>query len=35
MFSIFTPVMKPVRDTNREPGLPVVHRRQLRGICES
>ena len=24
MFSIFTHVMKPVRDTNSEPGLPVV-----------
>ena len=24
MFSIFTPVMKPVRDTNSEPGLSVV-----------
>ena len=23
MLSIFTHVMKPVRDTNREPGLPV------------
>ena len=23
MFSIFTHVMKPVRDTNIEPGLPV------------
>ena len=23
MFSIFTYVMKPVRDTNSEPGLPV------------
>ena len=25
MFSIFTHVMKPVRDTNSEPGLPVVN----------
>ena len=25
MFSIFTHVMKPVRDTNSEPGLPVVY----------
>ena len=25
MFSIFTHVMKPVRDTNNEPGLPVGH----------
>ena len=24
MFSIFTHVMKPVRDTNSEPGLPVI-----------
>ena len=24
MFSIFTHVMKPVRDTNTEPGLPVI-----------
>ena len=24
MFSIFTHVMKPVRDTNSEPGLPLV-----------
>ena len=24
MFSLFTPVMKPVRDTNSEPGLSVV-----------
>ena len=24
MFSIFTHVMKPVRDTNSEPGLPVL-----------
>ena len=24
MFSIFTHVMKPVRDKNGEPGLPVV-----------
>lgn len=24
MFSMFTHVMKPVRDTNSEPGLPVV-----------
>ena len=24
MFSIFTHVMKPVSDTNSEPGLPVV-----------
>ena len=25
MFSKFTHVMKPVRDTNNEPGLPVVY----------
>ena len=24
MFSIFTRVLEPVRDTNSEPGLPVV-----------
>ena len=24
MFSIFTHVMRPVRDTNSEPGLPVM-----------
>ena len=24
MFSIFTQVMKPVRNTNNEPGLPVI-----------
>ena len=24
MFSIFTHVMKPVRDTNSEPGLPLI-----------
>ena len=34
MFSIFTHVMKPVRDTNSEPGLPptaVVDEREPRG----
>ena len=25
MFSIFTHVMKPVRDTNSEPGLPMAN----------
>ena len=30
MFSIFTHVMKPVRDTNSEPGLPVVYARSTR-----
>ena len=29
MFSVFTHVMKPVRDTNSEPGLPVVHKASL------
>ena len=29
MFSIFTHVMKPVRDTNCKPGLPVVLREMM------
>ena len=29
MFSIFTHVMKPVRDTNSKPGLPVVSREMM------
>ena len=28
MFSIFTHVMKPVRDTNSEPGLPVIEQKK-------
>ena len=29
MFSIFTHVIKPVRDTNREPGSPVIKEEKL------
>ena len=32
MFSIFTHVMKPVSDTNSEPGLPVVKEEKLSKI---
>ena len=31
MFSVFTQVMKPVRDTNSESGLPVVRLLETKG----
>ena len=35
MFSIFTHVMKPVRDTNSEPELPVIEQKEARLILLS